>query len=100
MMASQITVFVCGPDLSGEALDRITIRDRAVVWGEGDEPAPTPVEPIREVHYLHLKKRLALVVTEQAWYLTLARDIDHQLITSSTAPAAGAEQQPEHLERT
>ncbi len=80
MSANQITVFVCGPTLKGEELMRITVRDGAVVWEDGDEPAPLAAEPIRAIQPLPVAGPLVLLVTDEAVYLTTTADLPDGLL--------------------
>lgn len=70
--AEPLTVFVCGPALSGEVLSGLTVRSGAVVWEGGTEPAPQPVEPIHAVHRIPIEgfDRLIVLVTDSGLYLT------------------------------
>ena len=79
-----VTVFVCGPALSGEVLSDLLVRDGAVVWEGRADPAPLPLEPIRAVHHVPVEgyDRLVLVVTDVALYLA---SIDDLIKRSSTA---------------
>lgn len=81
MSTSQIPVFVCGPTLHGEVLKRITVRKGAVVWEDGDEPAPLLVEPIRAIQPLPVAGPLVLLVTNEALYLTTINDLPEHLFS-------------------
>ncbi len=70
-----ITVYVCGPSLSGEVLNEITVRDGALVWEDGTEPAPQPWEQIRAVHLVPVESGLVLLVTDAGWYLATTGDL-------------------------
>lgn len=70
--AKPITVFVCGPDLSGEVLTGLTVCNGAVVWEGGAEAAPLPVEPIHSIRHVPIAgcDRLIILATDAGLYVT------------------------------
>jgi len=83
--ATPVNVFVCGPTLNGEMLSGLLVRDGAVIWEGGAEPAPQPLEPIRAVHHVPIEgfDRLVLVVTNVGLYLSTVDDL---IAESSASP--------------
>jgi hypothetical protein len=77
-----IHVFVCGPQLLGEHLSHLVVRDGTVLWEarEGADPAPKPVEPILAVRHVPIEgfDRLVVLVTEVGLYLTTIDDLTAQ----------------------
>ncbi len=84
----QTTVFVCGPSLCGEVLNRVTVRNGEVVWEQRAERVPQPAEPIRHIHHIPVSDRLVLLVTDEALYLTTVDDLVNQpsLLAKDVSP--------------
>jgi len=74
--AKPITVFVCGPALQGELLTGLSMRNGAVVWEGGAEPAPLPVEPILAEYRVSMGVGLIILETQVGVYLVLDNEVE------------------------
>lgn len=75
----QLDVFVCGPQLHGDNLAHLRLREGMVVWEPFEYETPPDPEPIREVYYIPIHGGLMLLVTDEGLYLT-ADMIDQRML--------------------
>ena len=75
-MPQRITIFVCGPTLQGEILTGLTVCNGAVVWEDGAEPAPQPVEPILAEYRVPVGTGLSILVTEVGVYVVPDNEVE------------------------